>query len=198
MANVNLISARRAERVRLTKIAKAMFVATIGTGGLSLVAILVVGGQVMATRSQVAEADRELEKLRPIIAEMEADQRERSALLPKLATLTEAQQQTRRWFGMLEGFKRAVPEQTWLTNVSVERTLDSQTLKLNGVTVNQSRVGETMYRLSQQPDFYKKVDLRYTQTLNSQSESSVEFELAAQLNLPEPKKSGDANATKTN
>jgi Tfp pilus assembly protein PilN len=175
-----------------------MFVATIGAGGLSLVAILVVGGQVMATRSQVADADRELEKLRPIIAEMEADQRERSALLPKLATLTEAQQQTRRWFGMLEGFKRAVPEQTWLTNVSVERTPDTQTLKLNGVTVNQSRVGETMYRLSQQPDFYKKVDLRFTQTLNAQSESSVEFELAAQLNLPEPKKSGDANATKTN
>jgi Tfp pilus assembly protein PilN len=198
MANVNLISARRAERVRLTKIAKAMFVAAVGAGGLSLVAILLVGGQVMATRSQVADADRELEKLRPIIAEMDADKQERSALLPKLATLTDAQQQTRRWFGMLEGFKRAVPEQTWLTSVSVERTPDTQTLKLNGVTVNQSRVGETMYRLSQQPDFYKKVDLRYTQTLNSQTNSSVEFELAAQMNLPDPKKSGDANATKTN
>lgn len=198
MANVNLISARRAERVRLTKIAKAMFAATIGVSGLGLVAVLVVGGQVMSTRSQVEAADRELEKLRPIIAEMEADQRERSVLLPKLTTLTEAQQQTRRWFGMMEGFKRAVPEQTWLTNVSVERTPDTQTLKLNGVTVNQSRVGETMYRLSQQPDFYKKVDLRYTQTLNSQTQNSVEFELAAQLNLPEPKKQGDADATKTN
>lgn len=198
MANVNLISARRAERVRLTKIAKAMFAATIGVSGLGLVAVLIVGGQVMSTRSQVEAADRELEKLRPIIAEMESDQRERSVLLPKLTTLTEAQQQTRRWFGMMEGFKRAVPEQTWLTNVSVERTPDTQTLKLNGVTVNQSRVGETMYRLSQQPDFYKKVDLRYTQTLNSQTQNSVEFELAAQLNLPEPKKQGDANATKTN
>jgi len=198
MANVNLISARRAERVRLTKISKAMLVATLGVSALGLVGVLVVGGQVIATRGQVADADRELEKLRPIISEMEADQRERAVLLPKLATLTEAQVQSRRWFGMMEGFKRAVPEQTWLTNVSVERAGENQTLKVNGVTANQSRVGETMYRLSQQPDFYKKVDLRYTQTLKSQGSDNVEFELAAQLNLPEPKKEGDANATKTN
>ena len=198
MANVNLISARRAERVRLTKISKGMLVATVGVSALGLVAVLFVGGQVIATRARVAEADRELEKLRPIISEMESDQRERAVLLPKLATLTEAQLQSRRWFGMMEGFKRAVPEQTWLTNVSVERAGENQTLKVNGVTANQSRVGETMYRLSQQPDFYKKVDLRYTQTLKSEGTDNVEFELAAQLNLPEPKKEGDADATKTN
>lgn len=198
MANVNLISARRAERVRLTRISKGMLATTVGVTALSLVAILVVGGQVIATRGEVATADKELEKLRPIIAEMEADKRERAVLLPKLATLTEAQLQTRRWFGMMEGFKRAVPEQTWLTNLSVERAGENQTLKVNGVTANQSRVGETMYRLSQQPDFYKKVDLRYTQTLKSQGTDNVEFELAAQLNLPEPKKEGDASATKTN
>jgi Tfp pilus assembly protein PilN len=199
MANVNLISTRRSERVRLTKISKGLVVGTIGAGVVSLLGILVVGGQVMSARGQVAEVDRELSKLRPIIQEMEADQKERGVLQPKLATLTDAQLQTRRWFGMMEGFKRAVPEQTWLTNVSVEKSGENtKVLKINGVTVNQSRVGETMYRLSLQPDYYSKVDLRYTQTLKSSLLDNVEFELAAQLNLPEPDKKGEAGATKAN
>lgn len=199
MANINLISARRAERVRLSKIAKGLLAATVGAGALGLVAIVVVGSQVIATGMKVAAAERELEKLRPIIAEMEADQAERNALKPKLVTLTDAQGQTKRWLGMMDGFKRAVPEQTWLTNVSVEKAAEnSKILKINGVTVSQSRVGETMYRLSQQPDFYSKVDLRYTQTMKSEREDNVEFELAAQLNLPQPEKAVAGNAAKTN
>ena len=199
MANVNLISVRRAERVRLTKVSKGLVAGVIGAGAISLLAILVVGGQVLSKKGEVAEVDRELSKLRPIIQEMETDQKERSVLQPKLLTLTDAQLQTRRWFGMMEGFKRAVPEQTWLTNVSVEKAGESsKLLKINGVTVNQSRVGETMYRLSLQPDYYSKVDLRYTQTLKTSLEDNVEFELAAQLNLPEPEKKGEAGATKAN
>jgi Tfp pilus assembly protein PilN len=199
MANINLISARRAERVRLRKIAKTLLAATIGCGAVGLVGMLVLGGQLMSVNAQVAEAERELEKLRPIIAEMEADQRERAQLQPKLVTLTEAQQDTRRWIGMMDGFKRAVPEQTWLTNVSVEKASESaKILKINGVTVNQSRVGETMYRLSLQPNFYSKVDLRYTQTTKTDHSDNVEFELAAYLNLPQPKKEGEGDAAKAN
>lgn len=198
MANINLISARRAERVRLSKIAKGLMAATVGAGALGLIAIVAVGSQVIATGMRVAAAERELGKLRPIIAEMEADQAERNTLKPKLVTLTDAQGQTKRWLGMMEGFKRAVPEQTWLTNVSVEKSADNKVLKINGVTVSQSRVGETMYRLSQQPDFYSKVDLRYTQTMKSASEDNVEFELAAHLNLPQPEKAVEGNAAKTN
>lgn len=198
MANINLISARRAERVRLTKIAKGLLAATVCAGAVGMVGMLVVGGQVMSAQAKVAAAEKELETLRPILAQMEADQRERSLLQPKLVTLTEAQQTTRRWFGMMDGFKRAVPEQTWLTNVSVEKSSESsKILKINGVTVNQSRVGETMYRLSQQPDFYTKVDLRYTQTMKTDLADNVEFELAAQLNLPQPEKKDEGDAAKT-
>jgi len=199
MANVNLISARRAERVRLTKIAKGLVFATVGASALGVIAIAVVGGQLLKTGMDVARVEKELETLRPIIAEMEADQRERNLLKPKLVTLTDAQGQTKRWLGMMDGFKRAVPEQTWLTNVSVEKAAENtKLLKINGVTVSQSRVGETMYRLSQQPDFYSKVDLRYTQTTKGDMSDNVEFELAAQLNLPQPEKVVEGNATKAN
>jgi len=94
-----------------------------------------------------------------------------------------------------------VPEQTWLTSVSVEKSADAlQTMKIDGVTANQSRVGETMYRLSLQPDFYKHVDLRFTQTTKGDTgDANVDFELAAQLSQPEAQqKAGDAHAVKTN
>ena len=200
MANINLISARRADRVRLTKVARGMVVSTVVAGALGVMAMGYMGSRVWIAGGRVAQLDTELAKLRPVLAEIEADEAERKGLLPKLETLTTAQGTTKRWFGIMDGLKRAVPAQTWLTNVSVERAGDiAQAIKLNGLTVDQSRVGETMFRLTQQPDFYKKVDLRYTTTTTVDSQASVEFELAAQLNQPELEpKDGEGNASQTN
>ena len=200
MANVNLISARRADRVRLTKISRGLTLATIATGAVSGLLILVMSTRLLTAQGDVATADKELSKLRPVLQQIESEEHERSGLTPKLTTLTDAQQSTRRWFGIMDGLKRAVPEQTWLTNVSVEGNAETgRVMRIDGVTANQSRVGETMYRLSQQPDYYKQVNLRYTQTTKMDTGDNVEFELAAQLNQPDGKpKAGDPNAAKTN
>jgi len=120
--------------------------------------------------------------------------KERDELKPKLTTLTDAQKSTNRWFGIMEGLKRAVPEQTWLTNVSVESAAEGpQTARINGMTTSQSRVGEAMFRLNQQGDYYKNVDLRYTQTTKIGEQDCVEFELAAHLNQPELEAKEDKN-----
>lgn len=200
MANVNLISARRADRVRLTKISRGLTLATIATGAVSGVLILVMSTRLLSAQGDVTTADKKLAELRPVLHQIELEEQERSGLTPKLGTLTDAQQSTRRWFGIMDGLKRAVPEQTWLTNVSVEGNAETgRVMRIDGVTANQSRVGETMYRLSQQPDYYKQVNLRYTQTTKMDTGDNVEFELAAQLNQPDGKpKAGDPNAAKTN
>jgi Tfp pilus assembly protein PilN len=116
-----------------------------------------------------------------------------------LRTLTDAQGRTGRWFGIMESLKRSVPDQTWLTNVAVEHVPDvPDTIRINGLTVNQARVGETMYRLTQQPQYYKTVDLRFTQTTKVDAHDNVEFELAAHLNQPELEaKVEQVNATKS-
>jgi hypothetical protein len=72
-------------------------------------------------------------------------------------------------------------------------------LRVSGSTINQARVGETMYRLSQQPDYYSHVDLRFTRTARNEQGENVEFELAAQLVQPESKATkGSSNATQAN
>jgi len=199
MANVNLISARRAERVRMTRIARGLSGAVVVTGALGLLTVAYMTTQLVIKQQDIAKTERELGALRPVLAEIELAEQERLALQPKIATLTEAQQRTQRWFGIMDGFKRAVPSETWLTNVSVEKSGDaSKVLRVNGVTVSQSRVGETMYRLSQQRQQYSRVDLRFTQTTPTQDKHSVEFELAAHLSQPaQAEAAGGANETQT-
>jgi Tfp pilus assembly protein PilN len=200
MANINLISVRRAERVRLTKITRGLLLTAVGTGAISFLLIGVMSTRLLSAQSSVRTAEAALSKLRPVLQQIENDERERTILGPKLTTLTDAQQTTLRWFGIMDSLKRAVPEQTWLTSISVEKSGDTQQMmKIDGVTANQSRVGETMYRLTLQPDFYKKVDLRFTQTTTSETGDNVDFELAAVLAQPEPvRKAGDAHEAKTN
>jgi Tfp pilus assembly protein PilN len=199
MANVNLISARRAERIRLTRVTKALLIAVIGASSVGGFATVFMFGKLWQAQSQINAADQELSKLRPVIQQIESQEAERAGLQPKLATLTDAQTRTGRWTGIMDGLKRAIPRETWLTNVSVEKQGETgHLMRMNGITSNQARVGETMYRLTMQPDYYKKVDLRYTQSQNQPGQKSpkVEFELAASLTeLPDPKK-GDADATK--
>jgi len=200
MPNVNLISARRAERVRLAKVAKGLFMGTIGLAGVSVAAIFFMFGQHFVTGQKIAAADAELQKLKPVLDEIRSAEAQRSDLAPKLETLTQAQSRTKRWFDVMEGLKRAVPEETWLTNFTVETPGDAPALRMQGVTSSQSRVGETMMRLSAQQEQYEKVDLRYTQTADRDGAKSVEFELAAQLKpLQAPEKTaekpGGTNAT---
>jgi len=200
MANINLISARRAERVRLTKIVRALMVSIVGTGVLSAGAVTyMLTAQILAA-GELKNTEARLAQLRPILDEIESAERERADLQPKLTTLSQAQQKSSRWNGVMDGLKRVIPEGTWLTSVSVEGAADTgQTMKVNGITVNQSRVGETMYRLTQQSDYYSKVDLRYTRTTKVENQDNVEFELAAQLAQPQTEgKQEGSNATKTN
>jgi len=196
---MNLISARRAERVRLARIARGLAGALVVTGVVGMVTVAFSAGQFLVARARISQAEQELTRLKPVLAGIEAAEAERAVLKPKLATLTDAQKSTNRWFGIMDGLKRGVPDQTWLTNVSVETAADGpQVMRLNGMSVNQSRVGETMFRLNQQSDFYKNVDLRYTQTTKLDTTDVVEFELAAHLNQPELENKGnEGNATES-
>src|SRR5688500_9065454 len=133
MANINLISSRRAERVRLTRTARGLSLTCLVATGLGLATVGFMGSQVFLAKSAVAGLDSELSKLRPIREQIEMDEKQRLALAPKIETLTQAQAATKRWFGMMEGWKRAIPDRTWLTNVSLEQGAGGRAIKLNGV-----------------------------------------------------------------
>lgn len=195
MANINLISGRRAESVRMTQVAKGLFVLMVGCGLLAMAIMAFMLGQQFVADGHIREEKDKLAKLKPIIEEIDAAKRDRNNLLPKLETLTQAQKRTKRWWDVMEGLKHAIPEETWLTKFSVDQPGDAPTLGISGVTTTQRRVGETMMLLSAQPEHFTRVDLRYTQ--QDPNSDNVVFELAAQLvSLEPPKPEGEGDAPK--
>src|SRR6266542_1684045 len=113
MANVNLISARRAERVRLTRLSRVLLGGFIVTCLIGVACIGLMGLKILGVSVETAEVQRDLRRLQPIVDEISKAESDRNALQQKLTTLTQAQSRTQRWFGIMDGFKKAVPEETW-------------------------------------------------------------------------------------
>jgi Tfp pilus assembly protein PilN len=181
MASINLIAARRAEHHRLMRVTRALGIACITAVSCLLGIFTLNSARLIHTNIAMGQLDAELIRLKPTLERIRVAQMERQELQPKLVTLTNAQSATLRWFDVLDGLKKTVPQQAWLTSLTVEGSKDGeQAVKFNGITVSQKLVGETMLRLNQF-SYYKGVDLHYTQTGKLGKRDTVEFEVAAQL-----------------
>lgn len=189
MANINLISAQRAETIRLRRATRALMFTVFATLGCVVAVLGWCGAQTLATQARLGQVERELVVLRPklnAIREMEA---RRQALRPRLTTLQEARESTTRWFAILEGLRRSVTEQLWLTGLAVERGSDDGVrLRLNGVALSNTAVGEAMRRLNVhlRPNLAENqyFELRYSQPAAIGRTEAVEFEVAASLTTP--------------
>jgi len=183
MANINFISARRAERVRLKKAASVLSLGVMIAGGAVLFTLGMTGMQVWGYKAQIRQAKDEIERMKPEIERVQADEKERASLLPMIQTLELAQLSTEYWLGVMGGLKRSVPAQTWLTNIQAARQGEGGQVRITGVTADTTRVGETMLRLNQQTNYYSRVDLGYTRAKMAVGNQSpnFDFELAAQL-----------------
>jgi Tfp pilus assembly protein PilN len=194
MVSINMIAARRAERLRLARITRGLSLSA-GVAGALLFAIFAgMSARILSVRFETGRVEGELVRLQPTLDRIAALNREREILKPKLVVLDDAQKGTLRWCSVLTDLQRSIPPQTWLTGLAVEGARDKeQTVRLNGVTVSQKLVGEAMLRLNQNR-LYKAVDLHFTQSGKVGERETVEFELAAHLQPMEGAKNEVAQA----
>jgi len=196
MISVNMISARRAEHLRMLRWVRALGLATMVAGAGMLVVNIFVRAQIFATGASLNEVNQELSRLKPALDRLDQIQQARANLRPKLMVLDKAQSDTRRWYRVLVSLKRTVPTHAWLTSLNVEGGRDeAQTVRLDGVTESQSMVGETMLRLNA-TKLYQAVDLSYTQSGKTGDRDTVQFEVAAHL-PPAENPNNDANTAQT-
>jgi Tfp pilus assembly protein PilN len=196
MISINMISARRAEHLRMLRWVRALGLASMVVGAGMLLVNIVVRAQIFATGSQLNAVEQELSRLKPALDRLDQIQQARENLKPKLMVLSKAQSDTMRWYDVLVSLKRTVPTQAWLTSLAVDGGRDeAQTVRLNGVTASQSLVGETMLRLNA-TKLYQTVDLDYTQSGKLGDRDTVEFEVAAHL-PPAEKANNDTNKAQT-
>jgi Tfp pilus assembly protein PilN len=196
MISVNMISARRAEHLRMLRWVRALGLATMVAGAGMLVVNIFVRAQIFATGASLNEVNQELSRLKPALDRLDQIQQARASLRPKLMVLDKAESDTMRWYGVLVSLKHTVPTHAWLTSLNVEGGRDeAQTVRLDGVTESQSMVGETMLRLNA-TKLYQAVDLSYTQSGKMGDRDTVQFEVAAHLPPAETPKN-DTNTAQT-
>ncbi len=187
MPNVNLIATRRAEKKRVERNTRRLFLG-LTTEVAALVALgSMLGVQQMRLQGELSDATTKLLQLQPTLDRIKAIEKDTAVLKPKLDTLVSAKADTLRWRAMLQIVSQSVPSNAWLSAISATGTGDETMITIAGVAGSQTLVGETMTRLQSFPVF-GKVDLRFTQ-LASQPDDPVQritFEIGAQLKSSSP------------
>jgi len=190
MPSVNMIAPRRAERMRLERdmrrllvVIMAEIVLAVGLGGWTCTKLL-------TTRNRTSELKLQLARLQPVVKQIEGYEKATKKLMPKLELLNAAKDRTMTWCSILDRLTQSLPQSTYLTRVSTEQSNKKNggaKVTLNGVSISQSKIGETMMRLQNIPDF-KEVDLHFTQPTVVRKASAIEFEIGAVIKgAPSPK-----------
>jgi Tfp pilus assembly protein PilN len=196
MPFINMISERRQQQAMLIRRRKQWFAVLLAEIGVLAGVFSFLGMTNLSLQARLQRAQQEINKLQPTLDLIAKTERDTQALMPKLRTLTEAQQLTERWYATINGIARCLPADVWLTGISSSQTQDSEKKKqttvitLTGSTLTQQQVGEMMLRLNTIPTF-EKVELHYTQQRSYNNLETVDFEVAARMQTPQEKEGKD-------
>lgn len=192
MPSINMIAFRRAQKKKLeTNVRKLVWVLMA-----EFVLAVLAGGwlctRLYTTRGNIAELNQQLSKLDPIIAEIKTFNTNTGDLLPKLGLLNEAKVSTMRWYNILDKLSESLPTPTYLTQITSSEQVQSAgtgtsktsdimtTVSLQGSTSTQSKVGETMLRLGEIPEF-DGVELSYSRIDTNGGLDTLSFQMNARV-----------------
>ena len=193
LIEVRRIAARREERgvrIGVVTLSSTVAVCLLGYGALFLQS----EGLGAEERTLKANVDR----LRPLLKQIEFDAAERADLEPRLKTLADAQGLTGRWGRIMEHLATNTPPHAFLTGLRGvwSKPEDPVSITLSGVGLDQADAAEFMMRVQNARDL-ENVQLRFTQEHTADKTSAIEFEVGADIvdtAAPKPKEKADAAA----
>ncbi|HUK13563.1 MAG TPA: PilN domain-containing protein [Thermoanaerobaculaceae bacterium] len=164
MIKINLLVEARAE-----KVARAPLI-SLGAANLNnyiLIGLIVVGLAVVgvrywklssalnAVKADIATNQREYERLKPIIAEVENFKRRNAELKHKIDVIEQLKQNQNGPVRIMDEISKALPDLLWLTNM----TLSGNVVTLQGQALNENAVANFISNLSGSP-FFAEPSLR--------------------------------------
>jgi len=196
MPSINMIAPRRVEKRRLERDMRRLVAVILA----ELVCAVAVGGWVctklLTTRSRIGDLDVQLARLQPIVKQIEEYESATKQLAPKLDLLSKAKERTLQWYNSLDRLTQSFPQSTYLTHLATKRSEKKDdagtTVNLSGVSISQTKIGETMLRLAAIPDF-RRVDLHFTQPTTIVGCPAIEFEIGATMKGGEAPKGAKAH-----
>jgi Tfp pilus assembly protein PilN len=187
MPSINMIAPRRTEKKRLETNVRRLLLAIL----VEVVIILGVSGlmitRIYATNVRISDLEFQRTKLQPTVRRIEYYDKATKELKPKLDTLTNAKADTLRWCRVMDSVSMSLPNKTWLTRITANPVTDPNAtelvLSINGVSVSQELIGETMLRMHDNVTDFDRVDLNFTQKTLIGATPAFEFEFAAGIKI---------------
>ncbi|HVN32591.1 MAG TPA: PilN domain-containing protein [Thermoanaerobaculaceae bacterium] len=158
MIKINLLVEARAE-----KVARAPLI-SLGAAklnnyvllGLIVLALAFVGlrywkltSTLASIKAEIATNQREFERLKPIIAEVENFKKKNAELKHKIEVIEQLKQNQYGPVRVMDEVSKALPDLTWLTTMS----LNGNTLNLQGQALNENAVANFISNLTASPFF---------------------------------------------
>ena len=166
MIRINLLSeGRKPVAARKSPIAGLSLRGGLDAGTLSLVALLVLGllvalghnfllsRQVGAKQQEVAEAQAEVDRLAPIIREVEDFKAKKADLQRKVSVINELRANQRGPVQIMDKVSRALPELLWLSKMEVQ----GNTISITGEAFNTNAVALFIENLDKVPEFQEPI-----------------------------------------
>lgn len=195
MIRINLLSeGRRPTAVRRTKGPSTSDrdwtnVAMLGAIVLALVVIagywFMLDRQRASIRDEVAVAEEEVRRLKPILEEVEEFKRKKADLERKIEVITNLKNQQTGPVRVMDAISRALPELLWLDKMEVT----ANEISISGRAFNVNAVSNFIENLDKVPEF------KEPQLVNTQERRDVyEFTLKVAYSLTPEEDEGDADA----
>ena len=114
---------------------------------------LLLRHQVNAKKEQVAEAQVEVDRLAPIIKEVEAFKQKKARLQNKVQVITDLKANQQGPVQIMDKVSSALPQLTWLTRMEV----NPGDLRLTGQAFNTNAIAQLIENLDRVPEFLEPV-----------------------------------------
>jgi type IV pilus assembly protein PilN len=186
MIKINLLVEARAERVSRAPLI-SMGAASLNNYilvGLIVIGLVFVGlrywklsSTLAAIKAEIAVNQREYDRLKPIIAEVEAFKKKNAELKHKIEVIEELKQKQYGPVRVMDEVSKALPDLLWLTNMNYA---GGNVLTLQGQALNENAVANFISNLGASP-FFAEPSLK----IMSQDERGVfTFELSCTSQTP--------------
>jgi Tfp pilus assembly protein PilN len=182
MPLINLIREDRLALRREQKKSKAYMYGLVGSIAIGAAAYMTLFFQGQVLDGERAGLQSKIDKVEPILKEIEGNERTYGVLSPRLTTLQDAVTSTQRWNRVLDHLSRSVPEGVWLTVMRCQQPSATEpvSLEMQGLAPNQEKVSEFILRLQSSADL-ESVQLKYTQGDQFGTKSMIRFEVSGSI-----------------
>jgi len=182
MPLINLIQEQRISEKRGDSKARLYFVSFVTSAALGLGAIGFLVFKTEATHGDISQLEANIQKLQPMIGQIESARADYGVIAPRVETLQAARDLTDKWNRVLDHLTVQTPDKVWLTAIRATGNDPKAPISVTftGLAHSQELIGEFQLRLQGCEDL-ESVNFKYSQEKPVANSHLIEFQIESGL-----------------